>query len=315
MTAPAAAEPFTTHPIVKKSILIPAAAAAILAAPHRAAAVLGVGDIVSDPVVEEATLQKNVFDQLKYAWEQTQWAEKLATLHNTLTTVQQQLETANQVKQAIGDPAAAIGLIDNGLFSDFLKDSGIGDTLGQLVDITQQGAELSGTIKQLFEPVDLSRWKDVSSDATKTFDGVASFRDSSDPLKRFRAVENAYSQFQTLMGKAETKRKVLNEQVAKLNTQLKGAKNDAEVQKLVGSLATAQTALGDLDTVTRDAGQNVAMIHVLNENRQAEEEVAAEEISRERNRDLAKLAAQADLEAEANLPDLGAPLDDAPPGF
>lgn len=34
----------------------------------------GVGDIVSDPIVEEATTQKNIFDQLKYAWEQAQWA-------------------------------------------------------------------------------------------------------------------------------------------------------------------------------------------------------------------------------------------------
>lgn len=300
---------------MKKSILIPATAAAILAVPHRAAAVLGVGDIVSDPIVEQATIQKNIFDQLKYAWEQTQWAEKLATLHSTLTTVQDQLATANQVKQAIGDPVAAIGLIESGLFSDFLRDSGVGETLGQLVDITKQGAELSGTIKQLFEPVDMSKWQNLSGDALKSFEGVASFRDSSDPLKRFRAVENAYSQFQTLMGKAQTKRKTLTQQVAKLNTQLKGAKDDAEVQKLIGSIATAQTALGDLDAVTESAGRDVAMLHVLNENRQAEEEVAAEEISRERNRDLAKLAADADAEAEANLPDLGAPLDDAPPGF
>jgi hypothetical protein len=43
--------------------------------------------------------------------------------------VRQQLETANLVKQAIGDPVAAIALIDNGLFSDFLQDSGITDTL------------------------------------------------------------------------------------------------------------------------------------------------------------------------------------------
>ena len=36
------------------------------------------------------------------------------------------------VKQAIGDPVAAIALIDNGLFSDFLQDSGITDTLTDL---------------------------------------------------------------------------------------------------------------------------------------------------------------------------------------
>jgi hypothetical protein len=68
--------------------------APILAAQPHPNAVLGVGDIVSDPIAEEALIHKNIFDQLKYAWEQTQWADKLATLHNTLTTVRQQLETA-----------------------------------------------------------------------------------------------------------------------------------------------------------------------------------------------------------------------------
>ena len=69
----------------------------------------GVGDIVSDPIVEEATTQKNIFDQLKYAWEQAQWAEKLATLHNTLVTVRENLEIAIMVKNAIGDPSSDRG--------------------------------------------------------------------------------------------------------------------------------------------------------------------------------------------------------------
>ena len=138
--------------------------AAILAAQPHAHAVLGVGDIVSDPIAEEALIQKNIFDQLKYAWEQTQWADKLATLHNTLTTVRQQLETANLVKQAIGDPVAAIALIDNGLFSDFLQDSGITDTLTDLAGIAQEGVQLSATIQELFQPIDMSAWANLSSD-------------------------------------------------------------------------------------------------------------------------------------------------------
>jgi hypothetical protein len=36
------------------------------------------------------------------------------------------------VKQAIGDPVAAIALIDSGLFSDSLQDSGVADTLTDL---------------------------------------------------------------------------------------------------------------------------------------------------------------------------------------
>jgi len=280
-------------------------------AQNDARAVLGVGDIVSDPIAEEALIHKNIFDKLKYAWEQAQWADKLATLHDTLITVRQHLETANIVKQAIGDPVAAIALIDNGLFSDFLQDSGITDTLTDLAGIAQEGVQLSATIQELFQPIDMSAWSNSSGDTLLSFEGVASFRDSSDPLKRFRAIENAYSRLEILVGRAQNKRRALNLQIARLNSQLKNARDDAEVQKLVGSLATAQTALDDIDYVSDSAHRQVEMLYVLNQNRQLQEEVAAEEISRKRNRELARLAA----EAEAALPDFNEPNPDLPPGL
>jgi hypothetical protein len=295
---------------MKKEILSFAVTAVLAAQPH-AHAVLGVGDIVSDPIAEEALIQKNIFDQLKYGWEQTQWADKLATLHNTLTTVREHLQTANQIKQAIGDPVATIALIDNGLFSDFLQDSGITDTLTDLAGITQEGIELSETIQELFQPIDISAWSEVSTWTLAPFEGTASFRDSSDPLKRFRALENAYSRLEILIGRAQNKRRTLNLQIARLNSQLKNASDDAEVQKLVGSLATAETALDDIDYVSGSAHRQVEILHVLNQNRQSQEEVAAEEISRKRNRELARLAA----EAEAALPDFNEPNPDLPSGF
>jgi len=269
--------------------------------------------VVTAPGVEARQDQKNIFDILKYTWEQAKWAEKLATLHNTLTTVQEHLETANQVKQAIGDPVAAIALIDNGLFSGYLEESGIADTLGELANIAHEGEEISATIGQLFEPINIDSWKNLATDTTRSFDGIASFRDGDDPLKRFRAVENAYSRFEILLGRAHNKRKVLNRQIAKLNTQIKGAQDDAEVQKLVGSLAAAQTALDDIDYLTESTASQVQMMHVLNQNRAQAEEVAAEDISRERNRELARMAAEA--EAEIELPDFSAPNEDLPPGF
>jgi len=290
---------------MKKSILITAAVTAASLSTNHAQFV------VTAPGVEVRQDQKNIFDALKYAWEQAKWAEKLATLHSTLTTVQEHLQTANQVKQAIGDPVAAIGLIDNGLFSGYLEDSGIADTLGELAGIAQQGAELSATVSELFEPINLDSWKNLSSDTVQNFEGIASFRDSTDPLKRFRVVDNAFSRFEILLGRAQNKRKVLNRQIARLNTQLKNAQDDAEVQKLVGSLSTAQTALNDLDDMVDTARGQVESLHMLNQNRKEAEEVAADEISRERNRELARLSA----EAEADLPDFTEDNTDLPPGF
>ncbi len=103
--------------------------------------------VVSDPVVEQATMAKNAFDQLKYAWEQTQWAQQLSSLAQTLDTVKSQLEVAQQVKTAIGNPAAISGAIQSGLFSSYLRNSGITDTLSDLSKITQQGAKQSVAIQ------------------------------------------------------------------------------------------------------------------------------------------------------------------------
>ncbi len=293
---------------MKKPIVIVTAAITAISTPATHAQI-----VVAAPGVEARQDQKNIFDILKYSWEQAKWAEKLATLHNTLTTVREHLETANQVKAAIGDPVAAIALIDNGLFSGYMEDSGIADTLGELAGIAQEGAELSATIQELFEPINLDSWKNLALDTTRCFDGIASFRDPGDPLKRFRAVDNAFSRFEILLGRAQNKRKVLNRQIARLNTQLKNAQDDAEVQKLVGSLSTAQTALDDLDDMVDTAQGQVNLIHTLNQNRKDSEEVAAEEISRERNRELSRMAAEA--EAELELPNFNTANNDLPPGF
>ena len=286
---------------MKKTLLI-SAAAAVSTVPTVHSQI-----VVAAPGVEARQDHKNIFDALKYAWERAQWADKLATLHSTLTTVREHLETANLVRQAIGDPVAAIALIDNGLFSDYLQDSGIADTLTDLAGIAAEGVQLSTTIQELFEPINISAWMEASV----PFDGVASFRDPRDPLGRFRAVENAYSRFEALLLQARSKRQTLKSQIARLNIQLKNAKDDAEVQKLAGSLQAAEVALIDLDDVADTAHQQMESLQVLNQNRKEQEEVAADEISRERNRELARFAA----EAEAELPDFNATNSDLPSGF
>ena len=263
--------------------------------------------VVSDPVVEQATMAKNVFDQLKYAWEQTQWAQQLSSLAQTLDTVKSELEVAQQMKQAIGNPAAISGMIQSGLFSSYLRNSGITDTLGDLSNITQQGARQSTAIQQMYRPIDLNAYKRLET----PFEGTASFRDEEDPLKQFRAVENAYSNFQEMLQQAQSKRRELNIQIAALNDQLKGAQDDAEVQKLQGSLTTAQTSLKDLDGIMDGAEHQVKLLHMLNENRAASEAIAAEDISRARNRESAKMGS----DAEASAAKSGSQSDMLPPGF
>jgi len=136
-----------------------------------------------------------------------------------------------------GDPERTLFLLSQEL--------GITDTLSDLSKITQQGAKQSVAIQQMYRPIDLNAYKRIET----PFEGTASFRDETDPLKQFRSVENAYSNFQDMLQQAQSKRKELNTQIAALNDQLKNAQDDAEVQKLHGSLTTAQTSLKDLDGI------------------------------------------------------------------
>jgi hypothetical protein len=100
-----------------------------------------------------------------------------------------------------------------------------------------------------------------------------------------------------MLQQAQSKRKELNTQVAVLNDQLKNAQDDAEVQKLQGSLTTAQSSLKDLDGIMDGAEHQVKLLHMLNENRAATEAIAAEEISRARNRESAQVGSDAEAAA------------------
>ena len=65
------------------------------------------------------------------------------------------------IKQAIGDPVAAIALIDNGLFSDFLQVPELQTRLPTSRE-SPEGVQLSATGFKCFEPIDMSAWSNVS---------------------------------------------------------------------------------------------------------------------------------------------------------
>ncbi|HEY5813745.1 MAG TPA: hypothetical protein VIT23_13950, partial [Terrimicrobiaceae bacterium] len=175
-----------------KKVITAAAVGSVVVSTH-AHAVLGVGDIVSDPIVEQATVQKNIFDQIKYAWEQTQWADKLATLHNTLTTVRENLEVAIRVKNAIGDPSQIVGLLDDALLDGAFSESGIVQTFQELGGLVAEGAAVGSELKILLgEPISLDAWMNAGRNG-----GFRALTYNPDPLAKYRSVEYAYQRYNT----------------------------------------------------------------------------------------------------------------------
>ena len=230
----------------------------------------GVGDLVSDPVVEEATQQKNIFDQLKYAWEQTQWADKLATLHNTLATVRENLDIAIRVKNAIGDPTQIVGLIDDTLLGGALSENGIVQTLQELGGLIVEGGTVALQLQNLLgAPINLDGWMAAGRNGS-----FRSFTYSSDPLARYRAVEFAYERYNAQLQSSVYKAQYMRNQIRMLQSRLGSASTDAETQKIQGSLTSADAALQDLETSIELSSEQINVARTLAVNRQDQEREA-----------------------------------------
>ncbi len=240
------------------------------------------------PVVDAGAL---AFQQGKLFWEQAEWGKKLLLLENTLQTTQQHLQTMNYVRSAIGDPSSvAGGYIDRYTFSSLLDYNKIPQTLWDIQRLLARSRNASNTIRSLYDEDQIDIDKYVRSNR---YTGISSFRDSKDPLKRYRAVENAYAEYEDSIQQAQKKRIILNQQIAQLNGQLKGAKTDAEVQKLQSSLIASQTALSSLDQMEDNSAERIKLLMVLNANREKMEQAAYGEINRRLDEKTSKEASEA----------------------
>jgi hypothetical protein len=247
--------------------VITAAAVGSVMVSTRAHAVLGVGDIVSDPIVEEATVQKNLFDQIKYAWEQTQWADKLATLHNTLMTVRENLEVAIRVKNAIGDPSQIVGLLDEALLDGTFSETGITQTFEELGGLVAEGATVGTELKILLgQPISLNAWMNAGRQG-----GFRALTYNPDPLAKYRAVEYAYQRYNTQLQISSARAQQMRTKIRTLQTRLGTATTDAETQKIQGSLISADAALEDLEGSIRLSSDQINIARTLAENRRDQE--------------------------------------------
>src|SRR5258705_12656295 len=210
---------------MKTTIIVTSVAAALV--PPATQAQL----VVAAPGVEARQDHKNIFDQLKYAWEQTQWADKLATLHSTLTTVRQDLEIAIMVKNAIGDPIQIVGLLDEMVLGGMLSDSGILDTLNELGGLVQEGGNIAMQLQYLGTPIDLDGWKNAARGGS-----FYAFTYNSDPLAKYRAVEFAYQRYNSQLQSSVYRAQYMRGQLNRLQSRLDSASPDAETQKIKGSL-------------------------------------------------------------------------------
>ena len=240
------------------------------------------------PVIDAGAL---TFNQLKWSAEQVKWADQLRTLESTLRTTQQHLQTVNYVRSAIGDPGSVVGgYIDAYTFSNLLNYNKIPQTLWDIQRLLARGRYASDTIRSLYDEEQIDIDKYVRSNS---YTGMSAFRDPKDPLKRYRAVENAYTEYEKNIHEAQKKRILLNKQIARLNSQIGTSKTDAEVQKLQSSLLASQAALSSLDQMEANSAERLKLLIALNDNREKMEQTAYAEINRRLDEKASKESAKA----------------------
>ena len=227
-------------------------------------AVLGVGDtaVVYDPTMHAT-------DTAKWSWEQVQWAEKLAMLHDTLVTVREHLQIAIDIKRVMGDPSSIVGLLDDLALDGMLSESGILDALSEFGGIIQEGATLAMQLEYLGRPIELDGWKRAARAGN-----FYAYSYNEDPLEKYIVVERMYVRYNQQVQRSTTRADHMRRQLNRLQGRLNSATTDAEVQKVKGSLTTADAALQDIEKSIELSSEQIQVARAMAVNRADQEREA-----------------------------------------
>lgn len=197
--------------------------------------------------------------QAKRVEDAANWAESIGRLNDQLDEAKKYVELTGKMKDALGDPTQIAGLIDSELLGGELGNAGIGELLSEASDLASGAQDLSDNSKELFSPIDFRNPLDASG------------FDSHDPYKKFEAFRSTFANFEKVSKDVQGRRNTLKQEASRLQTQLKTASTDAEVQKLQGQIQVNNAALAALDQ----------------EQKQATDQVVAQAAANDQDKDLA----------------------------
>lgn len=251
---------------------------------------LPVTDVGSQGLISAQTVQQAA----NWAEELTKWAEQLKGMMDQLTTLKQNLQTAQQQLQTVTDMKMAQGLasavnIDTGLIQGQLSSSGLNNSLADLSKLGEQIQGASDFISKVYKPVDTDNPQESVNQEDK------------EPFLKYEMVEKAFSNYEKVTQATSTQSDALKKEIAKLQSQLQSAPDDATVQKIKGSLQGAEAALIALESQNTKAAEQVKIIHMLNENNEKKQK-EAEDLANQKT--LAEMDKKADQAIKDQLDNL-----------
>ncbi len=234
-----------------KRMLIVIAATLLCAAPSRAQYV------VYDPTMNV----QQILDEAQSIAKYVQMIDNQVQQINTLSSQLQQLQ---QYNAAFGTPSQILNLAGfTGLISD-LQDTGVGQAIGQLENLSQGINALEYDANGLYHNVGV----------TFTTPDGASVTRAATLYRPFAAVNETTRNFSNVYADVVSRRDALRQDIAATTEQLRNATTASEVQKLTGILIGLNAELDATDKELDHATSVSVVQNAENQNDQAKQEQA-----------------------------------------
>lgn len=215
-------------------------------------------------VIDPAQIANN---QANHLVDLAKYIEMVNNQIKQITTMTQELQQVTAYVKAFGDPATLLNITGANQLVSSLKQTGLGQTIGQLQQTANGIQALQYTGNGLY----------TSLGSTFTTPGGAQVPRLEELYRKFGAVQQSSRNLQNVTSDVLSRRENLRNQIASTTTQLQASTTDAETQKLTGMLVGYNAELATVDHEIDNAAAEVAAQDIENRADAEREEQARRE--------------------------------------
>jgi hypothetical protein len=195
--------------------------------------------VVIDPTAIANNQANHIVDLAKYV-------EMVNNQVKQITTMTQELQQVTAYVKAFGDPSSLLNITGANQLISSLKQTGVGETIGQLQQAANGLQALQYTANGLY----------TNLGSTFTTPRGVQLPRAEELYRKYGAIQQSSQNFQGVTTDVLARRANLRNQIASTTTQLQAATTDAETQKLTGVLVGYNAELATVDhEIDNAAGQ------------------------------------------------------------
>ena len=195
--------------------------------------------VVIDPTAIAHNQANHIVDLAKYV-------EMVNNQLKQITTMTQELQQVTAYVKAFGDPSSLLNITGANQLISSLRQTGVGETIGQLQQTANGIQALQYTANGLY----------TNLGSTFTTPGGVRLPRAEELYRKYGAIQQSSQNFQGVTNDVLARRANLRNQIASTTTQLQAATTNAETQKLTGVLVGYNAELATVDhEIDNAAGQ------------------------------------------------------------